>query len=266
MLTPKNYGALMHALWHLEQHSMIADLQTFSLTKVQLKFSRRQDPTSFLALELPGLAESRPSILRGDRICVRDDGGQMHVGFVHHINMTEVLLKFHITLHERHIDGHLYDVEFILNSTLLRKRHLAIDQAVDSGLLNHLLPSLPAFDSDLNPPLMQRFNWSNKSLNTQQQSAVNSIVQRLPGKPPFIIFGPPGTGKTSTVVEAIFQVSAFFYTVHKYIILGYLLYLPQVQLSLSLCLNQGAVLHNYIILCTGVYPGSQLQNPCLRPQ
>jgi hypothetical protein len=43
-------------------------------------------------------------------------------------------------------------------------------------------------------------------LNTEQRRAVAAVVSLAPGRGPVTIFGPPGTGKTVTIVEAVLQV------------------------------------------------------------
>jgi helicase MOV-10 len=47
--------------------------------------------------------------------------------------------------------------------------------------------------------------WYDKQLNFEQQKAVDTIIKRQYGAVPFIISGPPGTGKTKTLVEAALQ-------------------------------------------------------------
>lgn len=42
--------------------------------------------------------------------------------------------------------------------------------------------------------------------NEEQKAAVEHIVSGTSGLAPYIVFGPPGTGKTMTIVEAIVQV------------------------------------------------------------
>lgn len=42
--------------------------------------------------------------------------------------------------------------------------------------------------------------------NDQQLQAVGHILKKTSGTSPYILFGPPGTGKTATLVEAVKQV------------------------------------------------------------
>lgn len=59
--------------------------------------------------------------------------------------------------------------------------------------------------NDLLVEQFENFDWVNKTLNDEQREAVLSIAlgkQRIP----FLISGPPGTGKTSVLCEAVLQV------------------------------------------------------------
>ena len=48
--------------------------------------------------------------------------------------------------------------------------------------------------------------WADEALNEEQKDAVKAIVSDTESRVPFLISGPPGTGKTRTIVEAVLQV------------------------------------------------------------
>ena len=60
------------------------------------------------------------------------------------------------------------------------------------------------------PPLagLDSTTFYNPILNDRQKSAVTRIVGARCRPMPYVLFGPPGTGKTVTVVESILQVKA----------------------------------------------------------
>ncbi|KAL8966614.1 MAG: hypothetical protein Q9197_005884 [Variospora fuerteventurae] len=50
-------------------------------------------------------------------------------------------------------------------------------------------------------------SWFDRHLNHEQKKAVDAILARTYGNIPFIINGPPGTGKTKTIVETVTQLA-----------------------------------------------------------
>ncbi|KAG9001269.1 hypothetical protein FRB93_012196 [Tulasnella sp. JGI-2019a] len=69
-------------------------------------------------------------------------------------------------------------------------------------LLRHVVNSEPPDSSELEAlaPINHLI-----STNAPQLQAVAAILKQDPGSVPFVVFGPPGTGKTVTIVEAIHQ-------------------------------------------------------------
>eukprot|EP00095_Tigriopus_kingsejongensis_P010509 maker-scaffold45_size475391-snap-gene-0.8 protein:Tk10509 transcript:maker-scaffold45_size475391-snap-gene-0.8-mRNA-1 annotation:"hypothetical protein BRAFLDRAFT_119350" len=159
---------------------------------------------NFLFLNVPGLAEKRPSVLPGDKIFAEDSGKNLFEARVLETEDTRVKLGVSPKLLSKHVPGMRYNIRFTVNRTCLK---------IMLRALHGMSPDVKAFlfpPRSLAQPTIARqpkafFNRAIEK-NQQQSDAVANIVFGPPIPVPYIIFGPPGTGKTSTVIEAILQV------------------------------------------------------------
>ncbi|KAF8632178.1 hypothetical protein AX17_004918 [Amanita inopinata Kibby_2008] len=189
-----------HLLW-IEEFRSERDLERYDITDATLS-----QYNHYYYLDVPGLAEKRPSVLIGDRILVRKSdatSGHWYSGGVHVVRQREVGLRFHESF-TGWTRSQTYNVRFKLNRLTLQRQHLAMDTAFSEDRVlfperSHLCPPR-ATESTIKTfnPLIQQ--------NVLQLRAVDSIVRSPPGCVPFVVFGPPGTGKTITIVEAIRQI------------------------------------------------------------
>ncbi|QRW00523.1 RNA helicase [Ceratobasidium sp. AG-Ba] len=195
------YGRFWETLLHVEEYQAQVDLERYDQEDQAL-----QRFNSYFYLKVPGLAEKRPSVLVGDSIKVRPHNPSSstnttwYVGYVHVVRQEEVGLRFaHRFLPSANTR---FDVRFCLNRIPLLRMHQALATAfVELRVLS------PAPEHERQRRAIGGVQTINRLVQTNppQLLAVKSILSLSPGSPPFVIFGPPGTGKTVTAVESMLQ-------------------------------------------------------------
>ncbi|AQL09697.1 putative RNA helicase SDE3 [Zea mays] len=192
-----NYAEYFSTLIVMEELNLQEEMRAYDMEGVLM----RRRGMHFLSLEVPGLAERRPSLVQGDFIFARYAGNdsQPYQGFIHKVEADEIFLKFDHQFHMNHRERNQYHVSFTYNRVNMRRLYKSIDDAKYLGpgiLFPHkspyrVLKRLP-------------FKPLDPYINTEQADAVASILA-CRGVPPYVIYGPPGTGKTMTIVEAVLQ-------------------------------------------------------------
>ncbi|XP_073326374.1 putative helicase mov-10-B.1 [Pagrus major] len=206
-LSWENYSEKFHLLLHLEEKQMELDIKRYNIPnsdREEATMTRDRFNKKLLVLEVP---EGRPSVLRGDALLVCPLGEKnKYRGFVHSVQHNSVHLSFNQELLDRFEDGMKFSVEFSISRLTLRLQHRAVELAVKYDLRKVLFPSPHTFPSQQTELPQLRLFDSKLEKNPEQYQAVQHIVagSSIPG--PYLVFGPPGTGKTVTLAEAIKQI------------------------------------------------------------
>uniref|UniRef100_A0A8C1G3C7 RNA helicase n=1 Tax=Cyprinus carpio TaxID=7962 RepID=A0A8C1G3C7_CYPCA len=212
-LSAPNYKERFHLLLHLEEIQMEVDIKKYDLYGKTMTLDKSNK--KLLILKVPGVAENRPSVLRGDKlnVCLSEDRSQpitVYEGYVHSVELDRVKLGFSKKLLQKFVNNMKFNVEFNINRFPIRLQHRAVELACQHGLGDVLFPSDKGTGHTALPHLRSAYLEN----NPEQKAAVQHILSGTSKPAPYLIFGPPGTGKTVTVVEAIKQVNKSEATTH----------------------------------------------------
>ncbi|XP_022226546.2 probable RNA helicase armi [Drosophila obscura] len=210
-----NYVPRFRLFLHMEEIEFFICIRNFDRDRAHM-----ERDGEYLSLTIENLAERRPSLVIGDIVyainpwkeATKDD--KTYSGAIHKVLFDRVLLKFHPQFQDKY-NGEDYRLEFYFSRFSLRKQHHAISQVVTTMGEQFLFPSKvvkrahPQLQVRLEGEDMYLFDtkleWYNKSLNCIQKRAVFNILRGEATNMPYVIFGPPGTGKTVTLVESVLQ-------------------------------------------------------------
>uniref|UniRef100_A0A4W5LHS3 Uncharacterized protein n=1 Tax=Hucho hucho TaxID=62062 RepID=A0A4W5LHS3_9TELE len=204
-LSRENYSKRLQLLLYLEELQMEVDIKRYN----------KQDPQDTtvccVLLQVPGVSENRPSVLRGDAILVTRSGDSnkggvvKYRGYVHRVELDSVKLGFSMKLMSSFVDGLKFDVEFTVSRLTTRLQQRATELAGKHNLGNVLFPS---GDQTIQPPKKRTLMLYDRALeqNPEQYTAVQNIVAGSSRPAPYLVFGPPGTGNMRVYVMIITQV------------------------------------------------------------
>lgn len=206
-LNANNYVKWFQTLLWLEEMQMEIDIGFYNMPEAPLKKVSRQQYSNAdcVELQVPGLAENRPSVLRGDNVFVKLPGQRaVYEGCVHQVLEGSIYLAFSPEFMRSFVNNMKVSVEFTFSRYPLRVCHRAITLTQSLSLRHLTFPNNPASNTASTQNILP-FNRRLES-NAEQMEAVRNIVAGTSKPAPYIVFGPPGTGKTVTIVEAIKQI------------------------------------------------------------
>ncbi|XP_072393876.1 putative helicase mov-10-B.1 [Diabrotica undecimpunctata] len=220
-VTRENFKKFWHNVLWIEEIGQTLGLQQYNMENVALNLLDNER----LELYVPGLAEKRPSVIVGDMVHIRphiDHTG--YTGIIRKVNDSTVEIgdvhrELIMIIESQSEIREIYDVKFLLSRLSFERQHAGVDRVSKNGLLPCIFPSQ---DATLRVRQTQRTindgEFLNQTIatNQEQKTAVRNILNATSVPYPYIVFGPPGTGKTVTIVEAILQLK--FKTTHKILV------------------------------------------------
>lgn len=219
-LTARNYTEKLHYSLYFDEMVLFRAFQQNS--QFQLVLSKEGE---FYRIPVKNVAEMRPSLLNGDAVQLHNKvEGKTVDGFIVQVRIDDVLVS--IMDENFSNDSHLaYDVIFNFSRTSYKIQHEAIEK-VEKGLryssifpdiVNDTLAPILDVSLDANCCLLidqeshgkQPLTLTRDDLNVSQKTIICNVLRGQLRTLPYLIRGPPGTGKTTTLVEIMVQLITY---------------------------------------------------------
>ncbi|KAJ3106010.1 hypothetical protein HDU97_007194 [Phlyctochytrium planicorne] len=204
------YCERLRTLLRIEYGARLHELAKSSMYTVTI-----QGDSNMWRIEVPGMVDDNPRLRIGDVLRLRriPFDGYEHEAFIFGTlrRMRSIYFKSPLLSIQ---PGDTFNIQFLLDESPIKSTSKAI------GLLQRwladtkhqfgrkvLFPDVEdgKFTQMSDAALPEDVTFRDDLLNTSQQRAVQSVLEQKYGQVPFLIWGPPGTGKTKTCIEIIYQ-------------------------------------------------------------
>ncbi|KAI9349173.1 P-loop containing nucleoside triphosphate hydrolase protein [Obelidium mucronatum] len=196
----------------LEAGSRIQEMKSFTMYGVRILGS-----AALWEVAVPGVVEDSPNIQIGDLIKLRKvspfDGNEYEFCFLDVVRRKSAVYFHHPELPNWSAND-LFNIEFQYTDIALRyatRSLLDLEKHVETGYARKFIfpepeDAIMSLGTQAKTSLDLGLDFRDDQLNWIQKKAVSAIVKNKYGDIPYLVWGPPGTGKTRTVIEAIFQI------------------------------------------------------------
>lgn len=133
---------------------------------------------------------------------------EVHVGFVHKITKDTIYVDFNEAFKKGYEQTDC-NVDFQPQMGSIQMMHRGLDRAEQILGQKFIFPGTLELKAPLFDIEKENLSWFNKNLNEFQKNAVVNVLKSEARPCPYIVFGPPGTGKTSTLTELILQIMRY---------------------------------------------------------
>ncbi|KOC60815.1 Putative helicase mov-10-B.1 [Habropoda laboriosa] len=208
-IEPKYYLTLFKILLYVEYHEL-----KLNMAKHNLKNQTLKQTSDTLVINIPTLDKDNLFVNIDDVVKLQlVNSKRIYYSRVTDIVQQNVYVTLFDASQNSKLSGSIVDVHFVPSDWTIKCYHYVLYIMSKYNLVSLVYPKIHT-----NPYIYPEFvsDWFNKSVaeNPEQQKAVNSILNNSAHPAPYILFGPPGTGKTTTLVETICQIRKHYMSKH----------------------------------------------------